>query len=122
MTKKMSMKEKGSCGEKIASVFLVNNGYKIVENNFWTRISEIDIIAVQGRSLVFFEVKTWDVLKVDSLEYAVGVQKRKKIISASKYFVKKRPEFIEYNIRYDVIIISLKSGSLNHMINAFQEG
>ncbi len=48
----------GSLGEKIAVEYLRKQGYKILEQNFSKRWGEIDIIAIDGDTLVFVEVKT----------------------------------------------------------------
>jgi Holliday junction resolvase-like predicted endonuclease len=50
---------KGDQGEEIACGYLVDNGYKILGQNFWQPFGEIDIITrFRGRTLVFVEVKT----------------------------------------------------------------
>ena len=49
----------GKNGEDIASEFLVKNGYTILERNArFSRLCEIDIIALDKNTLVFCEVKT----------------------------------------------------------------
>lgn len=48
----------GTRGEDIAEKYLRKKGYRIVERNYRCRLGEIDIIALDGRSLVFVEVKT----------------------------------------------------------------
>ncbi|HML36940.1 MAG TPA: YraN family protein [Bacillota bacterium] len=48
----------GSWGEAAAEKYLKKKGYAILERNFRCRLGEIDIIALDGRSLVFIEVKT----------------------------------------------------------------
>ena len=48
----------GETGEAIASAFLENNGYTILTQNYRRKFGEIDIIAREGDSLVFIEVKT----------------------------------------------------------------
>ena len=45
-------------GENVAAKFLRNLGYKILERNYSTNVGEIDIIARDGKTLVFVEVKT----------------------------------------------------------------
>src|SRR3990167_10557715 len=45
-------------GEELAVQFLKEKGYKIIDRNFRKGYGEIDIIAIQGRTLVFVEVKT----------------------------------------------------------------
>ena len=53
----MSTKDIGNRGEDIASVFLTNNGYKVIDHNWKTRWCEIDIIAQKGGRIYFVEVK-----------------------------------------------------------------
>ncbi len=48
----------GQEGEKEAVRFLQNNGYRIETVNFRTPIGEVDIIAREGKTLCFIEVKT----------------------------------------------------------------
>ena len=48
----------GERGENVAAKFLRNQGYKILERNYRTSVGEIDIIARDGKVLVFVEVKT----------------------------------------------------------------
>src|SRR5437870_13920239 len=47
----------GAEGERVASRFLEARGYRILERNYRTRRGEIDLIAEDGRILVFVEVK-----------------------------------------------------------------
>jgi len=48
----------GERGENLAATFLRNKGYKILERNFRTAVGEVDIIARDGKVLIFVEVKT----------------------------------------------------------------
>lgn len=51
--------ERGRRGEKLAAKFLRKHGYKILYRNFRGRTGgEIDIVAREGDTLVFVEVKT----------------------------------------------------------------
>lgn len=54
----MSTKSTGNFGEELASNFLKNKGYKILERNYRIRGGEIDIVAQDSETLVFVEVKT----------------------------------------------------------------
>ena len=48
----------GELGERIAAEHLGRRGYEILERNYRTRWGEIDIVAYDGRTLAFCEVKT----------------------------------------------------------------
>ena len=63
----------GKTGEEIAEIYLIKNGYKILERNFSCRQGEIDIIARDIKEIVFVEVKTRTNKKygepIDSITY-----------------------------------------------------
>src|SRR3954447_3672798 len=48
----------GQLGEQLAAEHLLRRGFEIVERNYRTRWGELDIIAFDGRTLAFCEVKT----------------------------------------------------------------
>jgi putative endonuclease len=48
---------RGIAGEQAAAEMLAALGYEIVERNFRTRYGELDIVAADGRALVFCEVR-----------------------------------------------------------------
>ena len=48
----------GSAGEQLAAEHLARRGFRIVERNYRTRWGELDIVAFDGRTLAFCEVKT----------------------------------------------------------------
>lgn len=55
----MTNKEIGKYGENLAKNFLIEKGYKILEMNFrYSRLAEIDIIALKNNIIHFVEVKT----------------------------------------------------------------
>ena len=48
----------GKIGEDLAKKFLEEKGYKIIEQNYKTKYSEIDLVAERGKDLIFVEVRT----------------------------------------------------------------
>ena len=50
--------ELGRLGEQLAAEHLARRGFEIVERNYRTRWGELDIVAFDGRTLAFCEVKT----------------------------------------------------------------
>jgi putative endonuclease len=51
-------KSLGRRGEQLAADHFERLGWRIVERNFHTRLGELDLVAVDGNTLVFAEVKT----------------------------------------------------------------
>jgi putative endonuclease len=48
----------GKRGEDLACEYLINQGFKIVDRNYWKPWGEIDVVAQKGTDLRFVEVKT----------------------------------------------------------------
>ncbi|MDD5923318.1 MAG: YraN family protein [Clostridia bacterium] len=113
-------KDVGNHGEQIACKYLEDNGYAIVQKNYYECCGEIDIIAQSGIYIVFAEVKTRKHdTKIRGI-MSVNRSKRKKIVkTAYKYIIKNN---CKLQPRFDVIEIYLKndgSHSLQHIQNAF---
>jgi putative endonuclease len=99
-------KQIGKLGEDIASKHILNNGYTLLERNFRSKNGEIDIIAKDGKFLVFIEVKTRKGIKFGYPREAVDWFKQNKIKSiAGLYLAKKK--LWDSNIRFDVVEILL---------------
>ena len=113
------MANKGSAGEDKAASYLMEKGMRILERNFRSASGEIDIIAAEGDTIVFAEVKTWSVYGIDALEHSLDAKKRRKIIETSKYFLYKHREYRYMAIRFDVIFIA--RNGITHLASAFTE-
>ena len=113
------MPNKGRAGEDAAASYLEEKGMKILGKNFRARAGEIDIIALDGETLIFVEVKSWSSYGIDALEYAIDAKKRHKIIETSKYFLSLHREYRYMTVRYDVIFVS--SEGITHLASAFME-
>ena len=99
-------KDLGDFGERIAAALLRKEGYKILEKNFRSRLGEIDIVAVDGGTLVFVEVKTRWSEEFGPPEEAVTARKLRSIERAGAYFRLLHPSVPEPE-RIDVVAIEL---------------
>ena len=115
----MKSSRKGLEGENRASRYLEDNGYKILERRFRSGPGEVDIIVRKGDVVVFVEVKTWDVLGVESLERSIDSRKRGKIRKVASLFLLRHPELGGCRIRFDLIFLSRRMGKLDHWEHAF---
>ncbi len=111
-------KELGNFGEKLASEFLENNKYKILEKNFVCKQGEIDIVALDKKEIVFVEVKTRTNTMYGLPSEAVNEIKQKHIFNSAKYYIYINNLYNEF-IRFDVIEVYIhdKKYKINHIQN-----
>lgn len=97
-------REKGNLAEDKAIDFLLQNGFYIVDRNFYSRFGEIDIIATKDEVLHFVEVKS-------GLDYELAVQnitpkKISKLIRTGDVYIKKNSLHVDFV--YDAVIVTPK--------------
>lgn len=100
----MSTKDFGNFGEDLASKFLRDKGYILIERNFRSIYGEIDIVAQDGDVLVFIEVKTRTDNQFGSALEAITPWKIKKIIRTAQYYKIIHPQLPE-QLRIDAVTI-----------------
>jgi len=106
----------GKIGEDHARALLKNRGYKILTRNYKTKLGEIDIIALDGDTLVFVEVKTRFSKSYGKPEEAVGKKKLERIGKVGEIFLRSNPQFPR-KLRIDVVAVTvLKEGVLTSKI------
>lgn len=107
---------KGFIGEEIASLYLIDEGYTIIERNWKCKIGEIDIVAKKDGFLCFIEVKRR--LKSESFpaEYHFDHKKRKKLEKLIEIYIKKNKT--ELPCRLELVAINEEKGKrkINHYV------
>jgi putative endonuclease len=96
----------GRAGEDLACELLKKKGYKILERNYKSPLGEIDIIAREGKALVFVEVKTRSTSDFGTAKWAVGPRKQRKVSMVALDYLK-RHALLEYPARFDVVAVDL---------------
>lgn len=105
----MSNKQTGRYGEEIACEFLKKQGFKILETNYrYSKISEIDIIALKSDIIHFIEVKTRHSEVCGNPLEAITKTKLNSIIKCSKSYLSKT------NIHYKKMQIDAIGITLNN--------
>jgi putative endonuclease len=109
----------GKKGEDLALQYLLKKGYTLLARNWRFRHKEVDIIAADGRDLVFIEVKTRSSEWFGEPEEAVDNRKQRYLMDAAEAYIRNRD--LDTNIRFDVVSIILKPGyqSIDHIVEAF---
>lgn len=102
----MSTRNLGLLGEQIASKYLENLGYKIIDRNFSSKLGEIDIIALDRDILVFVEVKARWSKEFGLPEESITWWKIQKIIKTGQYYKLLHPNLPE-SLRIDAVAIDL---------------
>ena len=91
----------GREGEALAANFLQQKGYEIVDRNWRYGPKEIDIVARDGETMVFVEVKTRSTLAFELPQEAVTKKKMKNLVEATDAYM------LQYNIelegRFDIV-------------------
>ena len=94
----------GKAGEDLAADFLCKRGYRIIARNYRTRSGEIDIIAQDGNTVCFVEVKMRCQTQYGSPEESVSRLKQRHMARVAIYFLKDR-DLLESPSRFDVVSI-----------------
>lgn len=100
------MKSVGQIGEDLAAKYLSKAGYKIIERNYRIRGGEIDIIALDGNTLVYIEVKTRTSHTFGLPEESVTIPKLNFLIRAAKFYRNCRRN-LPAGERIDVVAIDM---------------
>lgn len=120
-------RQTGSAGEQLAAEHLLRRGFDIVERNFRTRWGELDIIAFDGHTLVFCEVKcrraTRPQVTVDPLESVRPAKQIQVRRMAARWLVERRERPRAQELRFDVVGVTLDGRGrlvrLDHLEAAF---
>ena len=95
---------KGYWGEFFAICLLKIKGYSLLAHRYKTYVGEIDIVAKRKNEIVFIEVKARK--DEEKCHIAITQKQLRRVQNASQIFLKRNPQFQDYAIRYDVILIS----------------
>ena len=115
-----SHNELGKWGEDIAANYLEHQGYTIIERDWKSGHRDLDIIAREGDTVVFVEVKTRRNRQFADPEIAVDYQKIRHLQQAATHYIKYR--HIDNDIRFDIITVvgtMNETPSIEHIKDAF---
>jgi putative endonuclease len=115
----------GALGEDLAAEHLIRRGFQIVERNYRTRTGELDMVAFDGHTLVFCEVKTRRGLAVDRTPFeSLHPRKRRQVREMARSWLANRPDRPRATtLRFDAIAVWLDAAGrplrLEHLESAF---
>ncbi len=113
----------GQRGESIAVRYLRRRRYTIVGRGSHVRRGEIDVVAVDGKTVVFVEVKTRRSHDRGHPAEAVGREKQYRLTKLALVYLK-RHGLLEFPARFDVVAITwpkdARRPTIEHIKNAFE--
>lgn len=113
----------GERGEVVAARFLRRQGYRIVVTRRRLRYGEIDVIAVDGQTVVFVEVKTRRSAEAIRPAIAVDAVRRQRMTRAANAFLKSHGLLQRCAARFDIIEVvwpvDASRPTITHHVNAF---
>lgn len=116
--------ELGRRGEDAAAAYLERCGLTLLERNWRCKAGEIDIVAVDGDTLVLIEVKTRKGIRRGTPEDAVTPSKQRRIARLAAAYLASAGD-AECAVRFDVItllVLAPDRALLRHHRAAFAMG
>ncbi len=121
--RRRSSKPLGPRGEEAAARHLKRLGYQVVARGVRMGSAEIDLVAVDGRTVVFVEVKTRESTEAGHPSEAVDVAKQRHLLRAAMTFLKSRG-LMDCPARFDVVAVTWppdqRRPKIEHIPNAFE--
>jgi putative endonuclease len=100
----------GQRGEDAAARFLCRRGYRIVDRGHRSQHGELDLVALDGQTVVFVEVKTRTTAEMGEPGEAVDADKQRRLTRLALGWLKKNG-LLEQPARFDVVAVTWPDGA-----------
>jgi putative endonuclease len=109
----------GRAAETLAARFLEARGLHVIKRNYRCRRGEIDIVARDGATLVFVEVRLRTAERFGGAAASIDARKRARVLAAARDYLARRPET---PCRCDVVLLDrLDADRVKWIRDAFSE-
>ncbi len=112
----------GNRSERAAARFLRRLGYRIVTRNYSCPYGELDLVALDGRCIVFVEVRSTERSDTAIPAASVDDAKQRRLTQLALHFLQKN-KLLNYAARFDVLALSWPPDNtepvIEHYPNAF---
>ena len=112
------MNPAGARAEDLCADLMRGCGLRILERNWQCRHGEIDLIAEEGATVVFAEVRLRNTRLFGGAEESVTAAKRARLLAAARLYLMRRPEA---NCRFDVLLVAGEPARIQWIRDAFGE-
>ena len=100
-----STTQAGRRGEDLACRHLESQGLRLLQRNYRCRTGEIDLVMLDGGTLVLVEVRSRSTSEHGSAAATIGTRKQRRLIRAAQHLLLSRPDFRRLPARFDVVAI-----------------
>lgn len=99
------MQARGQRYERYAADWLTERGLRIIARNFRCRVGEIDLVARDGDTLVFVEVRARTPSRYASAAASVDRRKQQRLLRTAQFYLHHHPAAAQRPCRFDVVAI-----------------
>lgn len=92
----------GAQAEVLAAAWAQQRGWRILERNFRVRGGEIDLICLDGQTLVFIEVRLRRNADFGGAAASINAAKRRRLVLAARHYLQRRAE--PRDVRFDCLL------------------
>jgi len=117
---KEQRKQLGHEAELLAEEFLRNRGLELIEKNVFFKFGEIDLVARDGDTIVFVEVRSRTRPDIHPAATVTRAKQQHIIRAAEAYLQRHRLSGVM--ARFDVVTVCTSSGQIEYFPNAFEAG
>ena len=111
------MNRAGARAEELCAELLRVSGLRVLARNWRCRHGEIDLVAEEGATLVFAEVRYRRDQRYGGAAESVTAAKQARLVAAARLYLMRRPDA---DCRFDVLLLdSLEGGRIQWIRNAF---
>jgi putative endonuclease len=111
----------GRWGEQAVAEWLEQQGYRLLARNWRRREGELDLVAMEGTTLVFIEVKTRRSESFGAPEESVDERKQRQLVLLAQRYLDENATLAFDQCRFDVVVVDLTGSRprFRHYRNAF---
>jgi len=103
----------------MAAAFLEHKGLRVIERNYRCRLGEIDLVAREGATTVFVEVRQRASSAFGGAAASITSAKRRRLLRAARHYLSRLPTLPQ--CRFDALLIEGDPPRIEWVRNAFGE-
>jgi putative endonuclease len=96
---------KGAAAEEAAACHLAEHGLRVIDRNFRVRGGELDLVCLDGASLVFVEVRLRRRSDFGGAAASITATKQARVILAARHWLARHPRYGNSPCRFDCVLL-----------------